>query len=177
MTNSAARYSAIEKLDDGRAVEIRAMRPTDREAVLAAAARVSPRSMFRRFFAVRGEFSEREIDYFLNVDFVNHVAVVAVVEEDGHPAIVGGARFVVVGPGKAEVAFAIIDAYQGHKLGTLLMHHLAELARAAGVETMVADVLHENIPMLRVFEHSGYPVTIHRYTDFVQVQIDLARTS
>src|SRR4051795_12299777 len=38
---------------------------------------------------------------------INHVALVAVVEEDGQPLIVGGARYIVGQPGTAEVAFAV----------------------------------------------------------------------
>ena len=59
------------------------------------------------------QFSEKETDYFLDIDFVNHVALVAVANDAGQPTIVGGGRYVVVQPGQAEVAFAIIDAYQG----------------------------------------------------------------
>ena len=57
----AGRYSAIEALRDGRRVEIRAVSPatgTDSSRPLAAA---SARSLHRRFFSVRRNFSEKEI--------------------------------------------------------------------------------------------------------------------
>ena len=108
-----ANYSATETLRDGRAVEIRAQRSQDREGMQAAIARFSSGSLHRRFFGVRRQFSEKETDYFLDIDFVNHVALVVVANDGGEPTIVGGGRYVVVQPGRAEVAFAIIDAYQG----------------------------------------------------------------
>ena len=83
----------------------------------AAIARSSSGSLYRRFFAVRRVFSEKETDYFLDIDFVNHVALVAVATDAGQPTIVGAGRYVVVQPGHAEVAFAIIDAYQGLGIG------------------------------------------------------------
>lgn len=172
MTDLAA-YTAIEQLRDGRLIEIRAIRPDDRPAVLAAIARASPRSMFRRFFASRQKLTNEEIDYFLTVDFVNHVALVAVADEDGNRPIVGGARFVVVQPKKAEVAFAVIDAYQGQGLGTILMHHLGTIALGAGLRELVAEVLIENMPMLTVFAHSGYPMSKWLGTDSVHVTLDL----
>jgi hypothetical protein len=88
----AANYSATETLRDGRTVEIRAQRPQDREGMHAAIARISSGSLYRRFFAVRREFSEKETDYFLDIDFVNHVALVVVANEAGQPTIVGGGR-------------------------------------------------------------------------------------
>jgi len=80
----------------------------------------------------------------LNVDFVDHVALVAVVYESGRPVIAGGARYVVMQPGKAELAFAVIDQYQGQGLGAALMHHLAAMAREAGLKELIAEVLPEH---------------------------------
>ena len=151
----AAKYSAVEALRDGRRVEIRALRPDDRADLLAAVDRTSAKSLHRRFFTVKRRFTERETDFFLNVDFVSHVALVAVVEEDGRSVIAGGGRYVLVEPGRAEVAFAVVDAYQRQGIGALLMRHLAAIALDAGLKELIAEVLPENIPMLRVFERSG----------------------
>jgi RimJ/RimL family protein N-acetyltransferase len=89
------------------------------------------------------------------VDFVDHVALIAVLEEDGRHVIVGGARYIVVRPGEAEVAFAIDDDHQGRGIGTALMRHLVDMARLAGLKELVADVLPENTAMLKVFARSG----------------------
>ena len=79
--------------------------------------------------------------------------MVAVVEESGRPVIVGGGRYVVVQLGKAEVAFAVVDQYQAPQgIGASLMHHLAAIARVAGLDELIAEVLPDNIPMLKVFE-------------------------
>lgn len=79
-------------------------------------------------------------------------------------------------PGKAEVAFAVIDEYQGQGIGVALMRHLAEIAREAGLRELVADVLIENGAMLKVFERSGFPVTTRRESDVVHVSIRLDAT-
>ena len=169
----AANYSAFETLRDGRRVEIRALRPEDRADLIAAVGRSSGQSLYRRFFAVKRSFTASEIDYFLNVDFLNHVALVAVVNEQGAPVIAGGARYVVVQPGKAEVAFAVVDQYQGQGLGAALMHHLAAIAREAGLEELIAEVLPDNVPMLIVFEQSGFPLSIKREPQVVHVALRL----
>lgn len=168
-----ANYSAFETLRDGRPVEIRALRPDDRADLLAAAARSSAVSLYRRFFAVRRHFTEPEIGFFLNVDFVDHVALVAVIDERGRPVIAGGARYVVVEPGKAEIAFTVVDQYQGQGLGAALMHHLAAIAQAAGLKELIAEVLPDNVPMLKVFEKSGFPVGMKREPQVVHVTLRL----
>jgi hypothetical protein len=73
----AAKYSAVEQLRNGRQIEIRALKPTDEEAMLAAIDRTGAQSLYRRFFGAKKHFSEGEKAFFLNVDFMNHVALVA----------------------------------------------------------------------------------------------------
>ena len=172
--SGASEYSAVEPLRDGRRVEIRALKPDDREWLVAAVGRASDQSLYRRFFGAKRDFSEREIAFFLNVDFVNHVALVAVLEEDGRPVIIAGGRYVVVQSGKAEVAFAVVDRYQGQGIGAALLRHLAAIARAAGLEELIAEVLPDNIAMLKVFEKSGLRVSATREPRVVHVALGLA---
>jgi RimJ/RimL family protein N-acetyltransferase len=171
---SAASYHAQQTLRDGRPYVIRALRPADRDGLRAAIERTSPASLYRRFFSVKRYFSDREADYFLNIDFVQHVALVAEVEESGEPAIVAGARYVLLEPGRAEMAFAVIDEYQGQGLGSALMRSLAQLARAQGLRELVAEVLPENAAMLSVFEKSGLTCTTRRERDVVHVSLAIA---
>ena len=149
-------YTATESLRDGRGVQIRALRPDDKDDMLAAIGRIGTQSLQRRFFVVKRGFSEREIAFFMNIDFANHVALVALASEDGRQVIVGGGRYIVTEPGNAEIAFVVIDDYQGQGLGTLLMRHLAVLARAAGLRELIADVLPENAAMRKVFSKFGF---------------------
>jgi RimJ/RimL family protein N-acetyltransferase len=170
---TAASFLTIEFLPNGQRVEIRALKPTDREAMLTAVGRTSTQSLYRRFFTVRRHFSEAETAFFLNLDFVFHVALVAVIDEGGEPLIAGGARYVVIKPGKAEVAFAVVDQFQGKGIGSALLRHLASLARKAGLREFVAEVLAENIAMLKVFEKSGLEGTTRRESQTIHVVLRL----
>ena len=152
----ASSYRAVEHLRDGRRIEIRALRPDDESDMLAAIGRTSIQSLQRRFFVAKRGFSPKEIDFFMKIDFRNHVALVALADEDGRPTIVGGGRYVVGEPGKAEVAFVVIDGYQGQGLGAHLMRHLAGIARAAGLKELIAEVLPENAAMRKVFSKFGF---------------------
>jgi RimJ/RimL family protein N-acetyltransferase len=172
--SEAATYSAIERLRSGQQAEIRALRPSDQDGLIAAVKRSSQQSVHRRFFGAKRDFSEREIAFFMNIDFVGHVALVAVAEEGGQPTIVGGARYIVVEPGSAEVAFAVVDQYQGQGLGTALMRHLAGIARAAGLRELIAEVLPENAPMLKVFQSSGLRVSTRREAQVVHLSLALS---
>jgi len=168
-----AAYSEIESLRDRRRVEIRALRPEDRDDLLAAVRRIGTDSLYRRFFAVKREFSEKETQFFVNVDFVSHVALVAVLEEEGKPVIIAGARYIVVKPGQAEVAFAVVDTYHGQGLGTMLMRHLTTIARQAGLRELIADVLPDNRQMLKVFQKCGLAMSTRRESGSLHVTLQL----
>jgi len=110
------------------------------------------------------------------VDFVNVVALVAVVEEAGQDRIVGGGRYLRIGTPaepRAEVAFLVDDAHQGLGIGSRLFRHLVAIARASGVAQFEADVLPANEGMLRLFSRSGLPVTRTATPDAIHLTIDL----
>ena len=168
-----AGYEVAKTLRDGRPFKIRALRPDDRDGLLAAVDQTSAQSLYRRFFSPRRGFTEEQIAYFVNVDFVAHVALVAVLEENGRRVIVGGGRYIVVQPGKAEVAFVVVDRYQGQGIGAALMRHLTTIARDAGLEELVAEVLADNISMLKVFRNSGLRLGTTHEAGVVHVALQL----
>ena len=171
---NASEYSAVETLRNGRRVEIRALKPADRTGLLEAVAHMSEEARYRRFFAPKRSFTEKEIEYYLNVDFVRHVALVAVVEEPGGPVIAGGGRYIVSEPGHAEVAFSVDDPHQGQGIASALMRHLVVIARNAGLKELIAEVLPDNAAMLAVFSRCGLPMRETRDGGVVHVALALS---
>jgi GNAT superfamily N-acetyltransferase len=50
---------------------------------------------------------------------------------------------IVIKPGQAEVAFAVVDQFQGQGIGSALLRRLSSRAREAGLQEFVAEVLPE----------------------------------
>jgi RimJ/RimL family protein N-acetyltransferase len=170
-----ATYSAWERLRNGQSVLIRALKPDDEAGMLAAIDQTNAESLRRRFFVTKRNFSANEKTFFLSIDFVSHVALVAVIEGEGRSTIIGGCRYIVTEPGEAEVAFVVVDAYQGQGIGTMLTSHLAGLARAAGLKQLAADVLPENTAMRKVLGKCGFQTG--RSADPQVVHLTLTLTS
>jgi ribosomal protein S18 acetylase RimI-like enzyme len=171
--SGTADYSVKERLRDGRELEIRALRPEDQADMLAAIGRTGTQSLQRRFFVAKRGFSDREIAFFMNIDFINHVALIALVAETGRRIIAGGGRYVVVAPGQAEVAFLVVDGYQGQGIGSALTRHLAGLARQAGLKELIADVLAENTAMLKLFKKLGFTAGPKREPQVIHLVLPL----
>jgi len=169
-----ATYAVHEHLRDGGLVKIRALRPEYEADMLAALGRASLQSLQRRFFVTKRHFSDKERAYFMDVDFKNHVALVARAEEAGREVLVGGGRYVVFEPGRAEMAFMVVDAWQGRGIGSALMRHLVKIAREAGLQELTAEVLPENAGMLKVFEKFGFKPAARRDPQTVHLALQLA---
>jgi acetyl coenzyme A synthetase (ADP forming)-like protein len=78
---------------------------------------------------------------------------------------------------RAEVAFAVSDAVQGHGIGTRLLEQLAKLAREAGIDTFDAYVLGDNRQMLEVFRNSGFTETVNIEHGLWHVTLSLEMTT
>jgi len=174
-TNAVSNYRVIEILRDQRSVTIRAVRPDDKGLFIDALGQVGPESRYTRFFAPKKEFTASELQQATEVDFVNVVALVAVLEKDGKDRIAGGGRYVrIEGTGQtAEVAFLVEDAFQGLGIASRLFKHLVAIARDVGITRFEAEVLPSNDAMLRVFERGGVPVTRTLESGTFHVVMDL----
>lgn len=154
----ARNYSAHEVLRDGGSIYIRAIRADDKERLLDHFRHMSQDSIYHRFFGLKHSLTEQDLVRFTEVDFTTHVALVATLRTGGDERFIGVGRYVVSGPGRAEIAFAVLDEHQGRGIGTVLLDHLGRVARAAGIVEFQADVLGDNNRMLEVFGKSGYRV-------------------
>jgi acyl-CoA synthetase (NDP forming)/GNAT superfamily N-acetyltransferase len=130
-------------LMDGRIIHVRPVAEGDKGALSALYTRASPRSRYLRFFSA-GISIDREVQRLVEPED-DHVALVA--EHDG--VAVGVASYEILNGTQAEIALLVDDAWQGDGIGSLLIEHLAAVARRAGIQELVGDVLATNVTMLR----------------------------
>ena len=158
----ASNYLVTAQLLDGSTIFIRAIRPDDRDRLRTHFRRLSPESIRFRFHGFKRSLSESEAASLTAVDFIEHVALVATFGREAEEPIIGVGRYIVGTDRRnhryAEVGFAVIDEHQGKGIGTLLLRHLAIIARTQGIREFHADVLTDNARMIEVFEDSGFVV-------------------
>ena len=169
-------YREHVTLPDGTEVVIRLIDADDMAALQDGLARTSDASRFLRFFSAKPHLSERELRYLTEVDGHDHLALVAGLEHpDGSETGLGVARFIRSpdDPAEAEAAIAVVDAFHGRGLGTLLMARLSEAAREHGVARLSADFLAHNQGVMHMLEHLAERVTLHPEGELVHAVVAL----
>ncbi|MFF0575429.1 bifunctional acetate--CoA ligase family protein/GNAT family N-acetyltransferase [Streptosporangium saharense] len=140
-------------LREGGIAHLRPLRPGDDHALHALVDRSSERSAYLRFFTGGRAGAHAYVDHVTRPDHPGRVLVAVV-----NGRLAGIAEYIPGEngeDGEAEIAILIDDSEQHHGLGTLLVEHLAVQAAEEGVRELVAEVLAENRPMLRVLDDLG----------------------
>lgn len=164
------------RLRDGRPVWFGPVTPSARDVIVRALARLSPESSRRRFFTVRSQLSDRELDALTILDGIDRYAVGATVRsDDGAVEGVGVARYVrtTADPQVAEVAFLVVDAFQGQGVGKALLARLAAAAVERGIRRFEGIVLPDNTPVLGLLTRHAPGTVTHRDYDFLRVDVGL----
>lgn len=146
-----------ETLRDGRHVLIRPITPQDHAAERDFIEGLSLEARRFRFLGQVKCPSEALIERLTDIDYVHEVAFVAVVADDSRERIVGVSRYSTDQAGTAcECAVTVSDEWQHHGLGTLLMRHLIEVARARGIRRMYSIDSSENVHMTDLARFLGF---------------------
>ena len=154
-------------------IEIRPIEPTDKAGLAAAVEVSSDEAIRRRFLGPHGPLTPAELISLTEVDHEDHEALVAVEPATGHS--VGVARYVRDRDHRdsAEIAFAVLEAWQGRGVGKALMRHLAEYARTHGITRFTALMLADNQPMRHLLADLGEVRVLSREGGTVELAVDL----
>jgi RimJ/RimL family protein N-acetyltransferase len=171
-------YEVADKLKDGTAVTIRAIRPDDKNRLAEAFRNLERESVYTRFFRFKKNLTEDELKNATEIDFDNTVALVVTIPAGGgDETIIGAGRYVMYHPPNpqrsAEIAFTVEEDFQGRGIASRILRHLIQIAQKKGVSQFEAEVLAENRSMLAVFARSGLPMKQSFEGDTLHITLSL----
>lgn len=147
----------IETLNDGSRVVIRPITPADAELERDYIERLSPASRWQRFLSQMKHPTPELIRQLTDVDQINHVALMAIVNENGRQQAIGVARYAVdAGGDSAECALSVADSWQNRGLGTVLMNHLVDIAHAQKIQKLYSIDSAENFRIQNLVRRLGF---------------------
>jgi len=143
---------------DGRRLTIRPTLPQDLDLQRAFFRSLSPATRYARFMTGLTELPEMVARRFANIDYSEHLALLAEIFEAGSERMLGEARYVVEphDPSTCVFAIAVADDWHGSGLAGMLLARLEQQAAICGIERMTAETLSGNRPMLALAARAGY---------------------
>jgi acyl-CoA synthetase (NDP forming)/GNAT superfamily N-acetyltransferase len=157
-------------LTDAGIVRLRSVRQEDVPALRDMYGRVSPDTLYLRFFTASRTVADEEVSRLTRPEDAVHYSLIAQIGGE----VVGAATYERLDdPTEAEVAFVVDDRHQGRGVGMLMLEHLATVAVSRGIVTFRAETLPANARMLHVFSDAGFPVTTRLGNGVVHVVMPL----
>jgi RimJ/RimL family protein N-acetyltransferase len=151
----------VVRLGAGRRLVIRPVLPQDEDLTVAFFGNLPAAARYDRFMSPMRNLPPALIKRFTNVDYSDHMALVAEVFEDGEEIVVAEARYVrlAADPAAAEFAVSVAERWQGKGLAKLLLLKLECRAAAAGIQRIVGQTLATNARMLHLARRAGFAVS------------------
>lgn len=132
------------RLRDDTEVLMRSISPGDKPLFIQGLRELSPQSIYYRFNSSAFKLSSGSLDYFTEVDQIDHVAIGVGLESDSNLVLkgLGIGRYIRMkdNPEEAELALTVIDAYQRQGVGTMLLAGLSECARQQGIRYFLVHI-------------------------------------
>jgi acetyltransferase len=160
-------------------VTIRPIRPEDERRMIAFHEGLSERTVYQRYFHYMKLETRVAHDRLARICFVDYDRQMALVAERTNPET-GERDIVAVGrlvklrrPGDAEFAIVVADEFQGHGLGVEIVSTLIEIAREERLERVIAEILAENIGMVRLCRKLGFSLRLRREEATMDAELKL----
>ncbi len=167
-TYFASEYESQEEFkgpDGPVTIHFRLIRPDDSDRIKELFYDLSEESIYFRFLTPLRSIQRRTLQDFYDVDQDRDVSIVAVIHTDDEgetERIVGAGRYLLDrSKNEAEFALIIQDEFQGKGVGSFLLNHLMRIAKSKGIDTFVAFVHPQNIPMVKFLHRTGKVVESH----------------
>jgi hypothetical protein len=141
----------------GKSYQTRLIGKEDKKYLQQGFSSLSEWSKYLRFFTVRSQLSEYELDRFTDVDGENHVAYGIAELHEANETPVGIGRFIRLkdNPAVAEVAITVVDSHQRNGLGHLLFAMLNIHAALISVKFFRYHVLKDNSSVIALLNQFG----------------------
>jgi GNAT superfamily N-acetyltransferase len=135
---------------------------------------MSPTSRHLRYLGAVDRITTSMRRALLDVDGDRHVLLIAEVGPRRSPRAVGLARYVIDGPNRAELAYEVVDAWQGRGIGTRLLQRLVAVARERGVDVLHGSVLEDNHASLALLRRVLPQLVLRNDTHLLEFSASLA---
>lgn len=159
--NIFAGNSFFYPIKDNTYLCFKALEREDREKFVEGFKKLSPKTVYHRFFGFMKELSPHQLEELLDTDKKDHVAWTAfdIVEDDTIGVGVGRFRRSAINPNEAELALTVIDEYQEKGVGSVLLAIMYFLGSKLDIDIFTGIIMSDNARLIKRFKELGAQMT------------------
>ncbi len=133
----------------------------DREKFIEGFKKLSPNTVFHRFFGFMKELTEKQVEDLLNTNKTDHIAWTAfdIIDDEAYGVGVGRFKRSETTPNEAELALTVIDEYQNKGVGSVLLGIMYYLASKLDIDIFTGFILYDNTRLIKRFKELGADFT------------------
>lgn len=115
---------------------------------------LSERSIYQRFLSIRRHLPHQEMQkQFVVIDYTKEMAILALKKDQGQEVVAGIAQYCMdENHLSADLSIVVRDDFQKKGIGFELLSYLVVVAKNQGLHTFTADILPDNIAVIRMIE-------------------------
>ncbi|MEO0034651.1 MAG: hypothetical protein RLZZ501_674, partial [Pseudomonadota bacterium] len=162
-------------LRDGSPIRLRPIRPEDEPAHAELIARMTPQDLRMRFFGLVREVQHFQLARMTQIDYDREMAFVAIRDLEGGGFETLGVVRTVIDPDnqRAELGILVRSDLKGTGLGRSLLDKIIRYQRGRGTRQIFAQIMAENMPMLRLSRAAGFRPCPSGEPDVLELALDL----
>ncbi|MBW2995081.1 GNAT family N-acetyltransferase [Candidatus Woesearchaeota archaeon] len=158
MTEYPEKYIKSFRMEDGKEVILRPIKPEDAPLEAEMFGNFSEETQRFRFFEPVKATPE-VIKRYTNIDYDREMAIIAEVNENGKKKMAGVVRLIADNNKQtAELAVVVADPWQKKGLGNELVDYMLKIAKEMGIKKIYADLLKSNYVVRHMLEKRGFEI-------------------
>ena len=159
---------------DGLRFSIRPIKPEDAPMLEALFEKLSPTSIYHRFFSPMKSLPHHMLVRFTQIDYDREMALVAFDGMENREKLLGVAR-VIGKPDGREGEFSVVvgDPWQGKGVGAELLQRCLGIVKERGMQTVYGLALAENRQMLALARKIGFQISQSSGAGVYEMRLDL----
>lgn len=176
------KYTKVIQLKNAKEAFLRPIKDTDEQLLYDLLYSCSYDTIYYRFMSSAIYMNLRKgktqsvmniIKKFCNIDYDNHLAIVALIRENNEERIVSEGRYVKIEGKSAEIAIITADDWQRQGLATKIGEFLIEIAKAKGIKFFEGEILLSNYKLLSLLKNIKINYTKNVQHGSLHFKIDL----
>lgn len=169
-----SQYRSRVILKNGGEVFVRPVRETDGPLILELFRNLSPQSVYRRFLSKVDTIPDKLLYRLTHIDYHKEFGLAAAVFDADKETLVAVARYACDRQNdSADLAIAVLDAWQNLGLGKLLLVKITAIAKENGIKRFTGLMDSENPVIRQALQKLGYEARYSVRSGFYEVEIIL----